>query len=81
MNDPRLNSIHLTPDRRELFRFARTASKCDGDQTCYFEQDNANGHAPRRTERTGIAGHRLLFDGQRTRLSAENRRQHVGAVQ
>ena len=21
MNDPRLNSIHLAPDRRELFRF------------------------------------------------------------
>jgi hypothetical protein len=46
MNDPRLNSMHLGPDRRELFRFAREQLLgARGAQTCYFEQDNGGGSA------------------------------------
>ena len=39
MNDPRLNSMHLGPDRRQLFRFAREQLLgARGVQTCYVEQ-------------------------------------------
>ena len=38
MNDPRLNSMHLGADRRELYRFAREQLlDARGNQTCYFE--------------------------------------------
>ena len=38
MNDPRLNSMHLGADRRELFRFAREQLlDARGSQTCYLE--------------------------------------------
>jgi hypothetical protein len=46
MNDPRLNSMHLAPDRRELFRSAREQLLgCRGAQTCYFEQEGSGGSA------------------------------------
>jgi hypothetical protein len=44
MTDPRLNSMHLGPDRREMFRFAREQLLgARGAQTCYFEQGGSGG--------------------------------------
>jgi hypothetical protein len=44
MDDPRLNSMHLGPDRRELFRSARERLLgARGAQTCYFEQGGGGG--------------------------------------
>jgi hypothetical protein len=44
MNDPRLNSMHLGPDRRELFRYAREQLLgARGAQTCYFDQGGSGG--------------------------------------
>jgi hypothetical protein len=44
MNDPRLNSMHLGPDRRELFRHARERLLgARGPETCHFEQGGTGG--------------------------------------
>jgi hypothetical protein len=44
MNDPRLNSVHLNVDRRDMFRFAREQLlHARGMQTCYFEAAGGSG--------------------------------------
>lgn len=67
MNDPRLNSMHLGPDRRPLFRCAREQLlSARGAQTCYFEQsgtDSATQHGD--ADEAALALDYCLMDQER----------------